>query len=120
MSLSTLGTALQTADGEGRLHRRSAHRMREGLGQAAGGKLSPYSILRQTAARLGEDGDSMSGASRILLVEDDSALAQEMLGALARQKWTVDHVACLTDAFEAVMQMDYRAILLDRRLPDGD
>jgi two-component system, OmpR family, response regulator len=62
----------------------------------------------------------MSGASRILLVEDDRALAQEMLGALAREKWTVDHVACLTDAFEAVMQKDYRAILLDRRLPDGD
>ncbi len=62
----------------------------------------------------------MSDASRILLVEDDRALAQEMLGALARQKWTVDHVACLTDAFEAVMLKDYRAILLDRRLPDGD
>ena len=32
----------------------------------------------------------------------------------------VDHVASLGEAFEAVIQFPYRAILLDRRLPDGD
>jgi DNA-binding response OmpR family regulator len=32
----------------------------------------------------------------------------------------VDHVASLADAFEAIIVRPYRAILLDRRLPDGD
>jgi len=62
----------------------------------------------------------MSEASRILLVEDDPALARELVRGLERERWDVDHVACLADAFEAVVQKPYRAVLLDRRLPDGD
>jgi DNA-binding response OmpR family regulator len=62
----------------------------------------------------------MSDALRILLVEDDPALAREIVRGLEREKWAVDHVACLADAFEAILQKAYRAILLDRRLPDGD
>lgn len=58
--------------------------------------------------------------SRILLVEDDPDLARELLRALRREQWPVDHVSSLADAFEAVIQAPYRAILLDRRLPDGD
>lgn len=62
----------------------------------------------------------MTEASRILLVEDDAALATEIVRGLERESWSVDHVASLSDAFEAVLQTPYRAILLDRRLPDGD
>lgn len=62
----------------------------------------------------------MADGSRILLVEDDPALAREIVRALERDQWPVDHVGSLGEAFEAVIQFPYRAILLDRRLPDGD
>jgi len=57
---------------------------------------------------------------RILLVEDDPPLAREIIRALEREHWALDHVASLADAFEAVILNRYRLILLDRRLPDGD
>jgi DNA-binding response OmpR family regulator len=62
----------------------------------------------------------MADGSRILLVEDDPALAREIIRALERNHWLIDHVTSLGEAFEAVIQFPYRAILLDRRLPDGD
>jgi DNA-binding response OmpR family regulator len=62
----------------------------------------------------------MIDGSRILLVEDDPALAREIVRALEREQWLLDHVSSLGDAFEAVLQFPYRVILLDRRLPDGD
>ncbi len=62
----------------------------------------------------------MAEGSRILLVEDDSALAHEVVCALERNDWLIDHVTSLGEAFEAVIQFPYRVILLDRRLPDGD
>ena len=62
----------------------------------------------------------MDQGARILLVEDEPALAREIVRALERARWAIDHVDCLADAFEAILQRNYRAILLDRRLPDGD
>lgn len=62
----------------------------------------------------------MIDGTRILLVEDDRALAREIVRALEREGWALDHVSCLTAAFEAVILSPYRLILLDRRLPDGD
>ena len=57
---------------------------------------------------------------RILLIEDEPELAQ-MLGAeLARNDLVVDHVTSIADAREALAMVRYDAILLDRRLPDGD
>ena len=58
--------------------------------------------------------------TRILLVEDDPALAREIVRALEREQWSLDHVGSLGEAFEAVIQYPYRCILLDRGLPDGD
>ena len=58
--------------------------------------------------------------TRILLVEDDPALAHEIVRALEREQWALDHVATLADAFEALIQVPYRVILVDRGLPDGD
>ncbi|HZF95190.1 MAG TPA: response regulator transcription factor [Allosphingosinicella sp.] len=57
---------------------------------------------------------------RILLVEDDPELASELVRRLERESWIVDHLSCLADAFEAVVNIEYRAVLLDRGLPDGD
>lgn len=62
----------------------------------------------------------MAEGLRILLVEDDPALAREIVRALEREHWPIDHVASLAEAFEAIILFPYRAILLDRRLPDGD
>lgn len=58
--------------------------------------------------------------TRILLVEDDPPLAREIVRALEREHWSIDHAASLGEAFEAILHHPYRCILLDRRLPDGD
>src|SRR5687767_2943798 len=62
----------------------------------------------------------MTEGVRILLVEDDPALAREIVRALERNHWPLDHVSSLADAFEAVVHYPYRVVLLDRTLPDGD
>lgn len=62
----------------------------------------------------------MSNGQRILLVEDDTELARQIVRGLERENWALDRVASLADAFEAIILKPYRAILLDRRLPDGD
>jgi len=62
----------------------------------------------------------VNDSSRILLVEDDPALGRALVCALEQDRWPVDHVASLAEAFEAVLQRSYRVILLDRSLPDGD
>lgn len=62
----------------------------------------------------------MTDGTRILLVEDDLALARAITRAVENEHWALDHVSCLADAVEAVILYPYRVILLDRRLPDGD
>lgn len=57
---------------------------------------------------------------RILLVEDDPVLGPSLAARLEGEGLIVDHVSSLGDAIEAVMGARYRAVLLDRRLPDGE
>lgn len=57
---------------------------------------------------------------RVLLVEDDPSLGPSLAARLSSDGYVVDTVTCLGDAIEAVMSAPYRAVLLDRRLPDGD
>jgi DNA-binding response OmpR family regulator len=57
---------------------------------------------------------------RILVVEDDAAIAAGLSGRLAADGFTVDVAPTLGEAIEAVLGAPYRAVLLDRRLPDGD
>lgn len=57
---------------------------------------------------------------RILLIEDEPEMASALKTALERQDIIVDHAATLADA-EAVARLGYHdAVVLDRRLPDGD
>ncbi|HKS25461.1 MAG TPA: response regulator transcription factor [Thermoanaerobaculia bacterium] len=57
---------------------------------------------------------------RILLIEDEPELAAATAARLTGEGFVVDHLATLGEAIEAVMTTPYRAVLLDRRLPDGD
>lgn len=57
---------------------------------------------------------------RLLLLEDEPELARRMVSRLTASGFVVDHFATLGDAIEAVTSTQYRAVLLDRRLPDGD
>jgi DNA-binding response OmpR family regulator len=64
--------------------------------------------------------ENVTQPTRILLVEDDEALALEIRRELRRTGWQVDHMPSLAEAAEALLQHGYRALLLDRTLPDGD
>lgn len=57
---------------------------------------------------------------RLLLVEDEKEMADALTGALARRRVVIDHASLLEDAHELTRQHVYEAILLDRRLPDGE
>jgi two-component system response regulator QseB len=57
---------------------------------------------------------------RILLVEDEKQMAEALSAALGRQGIVIDHTMLLADAVELTRQNVYDAILLDRRLPDGE
>jgi DNA-binding response OmpR family regulator len=57
---------------------------------------------------------------RLLLIEDERELAVALSAALSKHGIVTDHTMSLADAHELVLQNDYDAILLDRRLPDGE
>jgi two-component system OmpR family response regulator len=57
---------------------------------------------------------------RILLVEDQAELAHLIAANLRRSGFAVDVVGLVADAREAVETTQYRIVLLDLRLPDGD
>ena len=57
---------------------------------------------------------------RLLLVEDERELANALSAALSKQGIVIDHALYLADAYELTLQNTYDAILLDRRLPDGE
>ena len=57
---------------------------------------------------------------RLLLIEDERELATALSAALSKHGIVTDHTMYLADAYELILQNDYDAILLDRRLPDGE
>ena len=57
---------------------------------------------------------------RLLIVEDDAALARGMTAAFREQGLAVDHVASGEDALHVVKMEPYSAIILDLGLPDID
>ncbi|OOY06644.1 response regulator transcription factor [Thioclava sp. F28-4] len=56
---------------------------------------------------------------RILVVEDDSILADGLRVGLGMEGFTADVVSCLEDARAALAGAEYRALVLDLMLPDG-
>jgi len=58
--------------------------------------------------------------SRLLLIEDHERLAQLICKGLAAAGIAVDVVTRVDEAWAAVQQMPYQALVLDRGLPDGD
>ncbi|SFU17138.1 response regulator transcription factor [Mesorhizobium sp. YR577] len=57
---------------------------------------------------------------RLLLIEDEKELADALSAALSKRGIVTDHTMQLADACELTRQNTYDAILLDRRLPDGE
>ena len=57
---------------------------------------------------------------RVLLVEDDESVAAGIEAGLALSDFVVDIVTSLDGARGALAVIDYDAVVLDRRLPDGD
>ena len=57
---------------------------------------------------------------RLLLIEDEKEMADALTATLGRQGIVIDHTMWLGDAMELTRQHVYDAILLDRRLPDGE
>jgi len=57
---------------------------------------------------------------RILLIEDEPEMASVLKTALERQDLVVDHVSTLADAEAMAKLGTFDAVVLDRRLPDGD
>ena len=57
---------------------------------------------------------------RVLLVEDDAPVAAGVKAGLALSDFVVDTVTTLEAAKGALPTINYAAVILDRRLPDGD
>jgi two-component system, OmpR family, response regulator len=57
---------------------------------------------------------------RILIVEDNLALASELVGQMSRAGFATDHVESLQDARDIASVQNYALALVDRSLPDGD
>ena len=57
---------------------------------------------------------------KVLLLEDDHALANELLSGLRDSDFSVDHVRTLKEADVAVAVTDFDCLVLDRSVPDGD
>jgi DNA-binding response OmpR family regulator len=54
------------------------------------------------------------------MVEDEPELGATLASRLKNEGFVVDLAASLGEAIEAVLGAEYRLVLLDRRLPDGD
>ncbi|MFC0337558.1 two component transcriptional regulator, winged helix family [Kushneria avicenniae] len=57
---------------------------------------------------------------RVLLVEDDAPVAAGIEAGLALSDFVVDTVSTVDGARGALSAIDYDAVVLDRRLPDGE
>lgn len=80
-------------------------------------RVEPIGALAYSALT---DAALQGGTLRILLVEDDAALADALCGALAVRGFAVDRASSADEAQAYVHAVDYAAILLDLGLPDED
>lgn len=57
---------------------------------------------------------------RLLIVEDELRLIQELTAALQKSGFAVDSAGCASEAQPMLDNAQYDAVILDRGLPDGD
>jgi DNA-binding response OmpR family regulator len=57
---------------------------------------------------------------RILLIEDESALAQSILSLLSKEGYTAEWVAAYKTAIDKIEEENYDCFLVDISLPDGN
>ena len=57
---------------------------------------------------------------RVLVVEDDRLLAEGLVRQLEKAGFSVDHTPSAREATVLGEQEDYRAVILDLGLPDGN
>jgi len=57
---------------------------------------------------------------KILLIEDESGLAQSIMEYLSQQDYLCEHVTTYGSAIERILLYNYDCILLDLMLPDGN
>jgi two-component system response regulator QseB len=57
---------------------------------------------------------------RLLVVEDDATLLEQIRAGLEKQGYATDGVSTIDEAEAAVRLTSYDAVILDRGLPDGD
>ena len=62
----------------------------------------------------------MHNRNNILLVEDESSLAKDVLKYLNKNNYKCTHVSKLKQARKSLKSNSYNAVLLDLGLPDGD
>ena len=73
---------------------------------------------RRTTARAARR--DISPAVRVLLVEDESSVAEPLAQALRREGFEPTVASTVADALELASQSDFGFVLLDLTLPDGD
>lgn len=78
----------------------------------------PHSSLRNQAR--GELTMSTISPRHILVVEDDADARENLTDILEMDGWTVDAVATASEALNRDDWSGYSALLVDRKLPDGD
>ncbi|KAA6345066.1 putative transcriptional regulatory protein YedW, partial [termite gut metagenome] len=57
---------------------------------------------------------------KILLIEDESGLAQSIIEYLSQKDYVCEHISTYRGAVEKITLYTYDCILLDLMLPDGD
>src|SRR5437764_4353616 len=57
---------------------------------------------------------------RILLLEDESLIAENLMLALSGEGYIVDHAATVAEGRSRLDERTYSVVIADLRLPDGD
>src|SRR5262252_9671422 len=83
-------------------------------GQIDAGSITHLRNYKRQRARILEAG------MRLLVVEDETRIAELIEAALARVGFTIDAVALCADARAALAVTSYDALIVDLGLPDGD
>jgi DNA-binding response OmpR family regulator len=82
--------------------------------------LTQWTVDKSNRADQGNWQNGGKSFVRVLLVEDEPEMVAALRVALTRQDMIVDHAPNLCEAEAIAAASNYDAVVLDRRLPDGD